>query len=244
MTSLPASSSYLPSDKTFQQSLIPYFGPYLVYVGVSMLPDTLASPETLQIIKLVATTAVMAVFFKTYRFSRPDFRYVWISLVMFPLALAAWLGPLWAMKVAGVIDTGEVASGRSMLYIGLRMINSVMLVAVFEELWIRVFVMQWLYQADRQRREKGLFGAVFDTLEQFPGPLAGLPVCVFSVVGAAVVFAAGHHVYEYPAAIVYFWVTHRVYRKTGNLWPCIFIHGLTNLAVGILALRPATAWLW
>ena len=39
---------------------------------------------------------------------------------------------------------------------------------------------------------------------------------------------------EYPAAIAYFLFTTWVYKRTGSLWVCILIHGLTNLAIAIL----------
>jgi membrane protease YdiL (CAAX protease family) len=130
------------------------------------------------------------------------------------------------------------------LYFFLRLVNSVVLVAIFEELFMRVYVMGWLHQAGAQRQEKGLVGAVLDTLEQYPAPMSTLPLSTFAVVGTTLVFAAGHQAYEYPSAILYFLFTTWLYQKSGSLWVCILIHGLTNLAIALMVRYAGMAWLW
>ena len=45
----------LSKDRRFQDLLLPYLSPYLVYVALSSIPATLASAETLQAFKLLAT---------------------------------------------------------------------------------------------------------------------------------------------------------------------------------------------
>ena len=50
----------------------------------------------------------------------------------------------------------------SVLYFYLKLVNALILVAIFEELFIRVYVMGWLHQAGLQRREKGLLGSIFN----------------------------------------------------------------------------------
>jgi membrane protease YdiL (CAAX protease family) len=109
---------------------------------------------------------------------------------------------------------------------------------------MRVYVMQWLHQAGGQRKEKGLIDALWETLEQHPERLSALPLSIFAVTGASLVFAAGHHAYEYPAAVAYFLFTTWVYKKTRSLWVCILIHGLTNLAIATLVRVYGMTWLW
>ena len=92
----------------------------------------------------------------------------------------------------------------SALYFYLKLVNAVILVAIFEELFIRVYVMGWLHQAGLQRQDKGLLGSIVDTLEQHPDSLKTSPLSTFSVVGTAIVFAAGHQTYEYLSAVLYF----------------------------------------
>ena len=148
-----------------------------------------------------------------------------------------------ATGFTNVMAVGDQA-GFSSVYFWLRLVNSVVLVAIFEELFMRVYVMGWLFQAGSQRREKGLVGAILDTLEQHPVAMPVLPLSIFSVVGTTLVFAAGHQTHEYLSAVLYFVFTTWLYKKTGNLWACILVHGLTNLAIALMVRYAGLAWLW
>ncbi len=109
---------------------------------------------------------------------------------------------------------------------------------------MRVYVMGWFYQAGPQRQAKGLIRSIVDTLDQYPALLAVLPLSTFSVVGATLVFTAGHQIHEYLSAVLYFLFTTWLYKKTGSLWVCIIVHGLTNLAIALLAKYGGMGWLW
>ena len=185
-------------------------------------------------------------FGRQYRFGRLTPAHGMAALAGLPVALVCWIGPFYLLAVMGIGDvTGSVTTGtHSALYFYLRLVNSVFLVAIFEELFIRVYVMGWLFQAGTLRAKKGLVGSVLDTLEHYPKCLAMLPLSLFSVVGAAVVFAVGHQWYEYLSAVLYFLFTTWLYKKTGSLWVCILIHGLTNLSIGLLVRFAGMGWLW
>ncbi|GAB6908060.1 putative Abortive infection protein [Desulfosarcina cetonica] len=238
----------LPKDRTFQQLLVPYLCPYFLFVALSSLPTGWLGSTPTQIVKLFATATLMAAGWRTYRFGRLTAEHVGVSILALPLALGAWLGPLFLVKAAGMMPLGEPVTGddvHNTLYFGLRLFNSAILVAIFEELFMRVFVMQWFYQAGRQRQAKGLLGSLIDTLDQRPAAeLKTLPLSVFSVIGTTLVFTAGHPIYAYPAAVAYFLFTTWLYKKTGSLWVLILIHGLTNLAIGLLVRYGGMHWLW
>jgi membrane protease YdiL (CAAX protease family) len=102
----------------------------------------------------------------------------------------------------------------------------------------------WLHQAGGRRREKGVAGAILDTLDEHPEPIRRLPLSTFSVVGATIVFAGGHHAVEYLSAGLYFLFTTWLYQKSGSLWVCILVHGLTNLAIGLMVRYGGMGWLW
>jgi membrane protease YdiL (CAAX protease family) len=87
-------------------------------------------------------------------------------------------------------------------------------------------------------------GSILDTLEQHPAVLATLPLSTFAVVGATLIFTAGHQAYEYLSAVLYFLFTTWLYKKTGSLWACILIHGLTNLAIALMVRYAGMGWLW
>ena len=75
-------------------------------------------------------------------------------------------------------------------------------------------------------------------------PLDRAPLSPFSAIGTALVFAAGHLPVEYLSAVLYFLFTTWLYHKSGSLWVCIIIHGLTNLALAMLARFGGMGWLW
>lgn len=240
------SAQMLSRDRSFYGLLWPYFAPYLIFVAISSLPDTMVPAEMPHAIKLMATGGALFYFRKTYRFGPLSPMHGLIALLALPVALAAWIGPFYGLKMLGITDVITAVDRPSITLLGfwLRVINSAVLVAVFEELFMRVYVMRWFYQAGPQRPAKGLIGSIADTLDQHPAPLACLPLSTFSVIGATIVFTAGHRTHEYLSAVLYFLFTTWLYKKSGSLWVCILIHGLTNLAIALLAKYGGMAWLW
>ena len=67
---------------------------------------------------------------------------------------------------------------------------------------------------------------------------------VESLKAAAIVFAAGHQPYEYLSVALYFCLTNWLYQRSGSLWVCIIIHGLTNMAIALLVKYGGMGWLW
>ncbi|MGA6927116.1 MAG: CPBP family intramembrane glutamic endopeptidase [Desulfosarcina sp.] len=236
----------LPQDRTFYDLMWPYVIPYLIYVALSSMPESLVSAELGQIARLPATAAAMIYFGKVYRFGPLKPIHGVVSIVALPLALLSWIGPFYLLDSIGLTDVIVEDGGKkvSYLFFCLKIVNTVVLVAIFEELFMRVYVLGWFYQAGSQRHEKGLLASIVATLDQVPAALDRLPLSVFSVVGATIVFSAGHHAYEYLSAVCYFLFTTWLYHKSRSLWVCIFVHGLTNLSLVLLAVYGEMGWLW
>jgi membrane protease YdiL (CAAX protease family) len=236
----------LPEDRNFNDLLLPYLAPYLIYVVLSSIPEAMMSSEMSQSIKLAATCAALLYYRKTYRFGSLRPLHGFIALLALPVALLSWIAPFYLLTALGITDVMSAGAENtvSMLSFYLRLVNSVFLVAVFEELFMRVYVMGWLYQAGPQRQAKGLIGSIVDTLDQHPALYASLPLSTFSVVGTTIVFTAGHRAHEYLSAVLYFLFTTWLYKKSGSLWVCIIIHGLTNLAIALLVKYGGMGWLW
>jgi membrane protease YdiL (CAAX protease family) len=235
----------LSQECRFYDLLWPYVTPYLIYVLFSNVPKTILPLAVTQFIKLLATGTAILFFFKYYRFGPFKPIHGLLALTALPVALAAWIFPFYILYLLGITAVFATAQPETFHFLNfsLRLFNSVILVALFEELFIRVYVMGWLHQAGFQRKQKGLLGSIAETLEQHPAPLTVLPLSTFSVVGATIVFAAGHLVHEYLSAVLYFMFTTWLYKKTGSLWVCIIIHGLTNLTIALLAKYAGMGWL-
>ena len=240
------SAQLLPEQRLFSSLLVPYLTPYLIFVGLSSIPETFMAPQLAQSVKLAATGAALLVFRKAYRLGPFELRHAWMALLWLPAALVAWVAPFYLLSALGLTDIMAAGNGAAVpvLYFSVRLVNAVILVAIFEELFMRVWVMGWLHQAGPQRLAKGWLGALLDTLEQRPLALTRPPLSVFSVIGTALVFAAGHLPVEYLSALLYFLFTTWLYHKSGSLWVCIIIHGLTNLAIALLAQFGGMGWLW
>ena len=229
----------LPDQKTFRQLFIPYFLPYAVYVLIESIPIEFLSPEIKQILKGMAAGIAMAAFYRSYRVGKPAWNITWISILTAPIAIALWVAPLL------VIHAGHSADGDySNAYFILRTVNSTLLVAVFEELLLRVYLMQLFYQAGTQPGLKGFLDRLQDTFDRKPLITTGPPISGFSVISVTILFAAGHPKEEWLSAIFYFFFTTYLYKKTGSIWVCIFVHGITNFAIALLVRFYGFHFLW
>ena len=234
----------LDSDKSFQGQLWPFFLPYALYVSIGSLPDAWMRPETNQLIKLLVVGSVMVFYSRRYQPGRFSGRDLGISLPGALVALLLWVAPLLLISGAKAPVEGGGAAQWSAVYVVLRGINSVLLVAVFEELFLRVYLTQWVYQASRRNDQKNRLDAFLDTWSQKPMALPRLPLNRISVTATTILFAAGHGMQEWVSAIFYFLWTSYLYHKTQSLWVCILVHALTNLGVLLLVRFGGMTFLW
>jgi membrane protease YdiL (CAAX protease family) len=234
---LDSSCNLLPTNKTIRELLYPYLLPYLIYVLIATLAGGIIPIQWEQILKFGCTTATMAWFFKVYRFGPFFIRHGIIALAGLPVALGIWIGPLYIFYHYHLFEVSveSIAANSSTLAFSLKLINAVVLVAAFEELFMRSYLMSWFYQAGQAPPGTGVITAIVDSFEQHCQKLNSPPISVFSVILTTLCFAMGHHFHQYPSAMAYFLFTTWLYYKTRSLWVCIVIHGMTNLAVILLA---------
>jgi membrane protease YdiL (CAAX protease family) len=221
----------LPQTRTFGQLLVPFALPYLLYTGLTEgLPSAIA-PVWQQGIKGVAVAAALIVFRQSYRFGsfRPAHA-AWI-LGAAPVALVLWVGPLLALRSLGI--PWEVPAFGGKAGYALHLVNSVVLVSLFEELLMRVYLMEWSCQAWESRNGRTFIDALLVTQDAKPEDRLRLPIIPASVILTTTVFALGHAPIEYASALLYFLFTTWVYRRTGSLGVCIGIHAVTNLVLAV-----------
>lgn len=239
----PQTFSKLPSDRTFGQLLLPFLAPYVLYTALASLFPASAGQVWLQGAKLVAVGLALLAFRKSYRFGPFRSRDLWVACATAPFAAILWVGPVSAWhSLAGL---PLVSAGRDpSLGFALHLVNSVLLVAVFEELLLRAYFMEWAFQADAKRPGRGFLQSLVETMDEKPATCDRLPLSLASVACTTILFTAGHAFSEYPSAVLYFTFTNWLYRKTGSLWVCILIHAWTNLLVALLVRYGGMRYLW
>ncbi len=218
------------------QLLVPYLVPYLVYVGVGALPDSLG-PAPPYAARLVLVPLALAWAWRWYgplRGPRP---------LVGSVALGAGAGlvgtALWVALSTPFVEPGGEAWDD--LAWGLRLLASGALPPVFEELLMRGWILGAVVQWEQARRAgaDAPFGETLDRRsihELEPGAWTPLAVGISSVV-----FALGHTPPEYLAGVAYgllmawLWIVRR------DLVSCIAAHAVTNVTLA-LWVRASGSW--
>jgi membrane protease YdiL (CAAX protease family) len=210
--------------------LFPYVAPILVYVGTGSIPDTWLEPSYNYALRLVATAAVLVFFWRRYApLCGPGSAGASIGIgVAAGLAGAA----LWVVVKAPFYPGGGEPWDTAAFV--LRIIASGTVVAIFEEILFRGYVLRLAVQWEHARRA----GAEEPFAEAFgrgniadvePGAWTPLAVAI-----ATLAFTAGHAFPgEYPAAIVYGLLMAGLWIWRKDLLTCVIAHGVSNVAVGL-----------
>jgi fucose 4-O-acetylase-like acetyltransferase len=114
----------LPEDRNFNDLLLPYLAPYLIYVVLSSIPEAMMSSEMSQSIKLAATCAALLYYRKTYRFGSLRPLHGFIALLALPVALLSWIAPFYLLTALGITDVMSAGAENtvSMLSFYLRLV--------------------------------------------------------------------------------------------------------------------------
>jgi len=195
-----------------------YIAPFLVYVGMMVLP---LPPEWLWPIRFVIVSTVILAFSRPYFSLKPS--YLVASLGIGIAVFLIWIGPdvlfgyrhhwLFENSIFGKPATSLPANlQHNYFFLTVRVLSSMVLVPILEELFWRGWLMRWLINTDFQKVPLGTYS----------------PMAFWLV---AVLFASEHGSFwevGLAAGIVYNWWILR----TRNLADCILAHAVTN---GILA---------
>ncbi len=250
--------SCLPGTKTFRQLLPAYLLPYAAYVLLGTLLPSFLHPTFAQFAKLLLCTGLLWFFRNQYKL--PTFKgqlLVKALLYSFP-ALLLWVFPLLLQQNFSVIlevliqkDYQQLQFISAFLHseafnsdFCLHLINSVFLVALFEELLIRVYCLELFHQGFTKKSIGASFTNLGLTMDTRPQILNQIPWNIRIVTLCAFIFAAGHPISQWPSALLYFAFTQWIYSRFKNIWICILIHSFVNLWVAIMAGPFGWTFLW
>lgn len=211
-----------------RNATIAYVAPFLVYVAMFAIP---LRPELLHPIRFVITLAVILWVSRPYLSLKPSHTLASIGVGI--AVFVIWIAPdllfgyrhFWLFENAlfgKATSSLDPALRHDYFFLTIRVLSSMALVPILEELFWRGWLMRWL----------------IDNQDFLKVPLGTYRASAFWIV--AVLFASEHGVYwevGLLAGIIYNWWIMR----TKNLADCILAHAVTN---GILAVYVLSSGQW
>ena len=207
--------------------LLAYAIPYFVYVGIASLFASHLSAELIYALRLLVVPGLIIWAWRWYVPLKGP-KSPWASVAAGTVAGLAgavfWIGLLWPFTVKNVEPWTDLA-------FVLRLVAAGMIVPVFEELLMRGFILRLTVQWNNARKEgnKDPLGSALDersVISVKPGAWTCWAIAI-----STIAFTLGHHIREWPAAMVFgllmafLWI----YRK--DLLSCVTAHGVANITL-------------
>ncbi|MBU1196588.1 MAG: CPBP family intramembrane metalloprotease [Proteobacteria bacterium] len=215
---------------TNRDLLLPYAIPYLAYVAIVSLGGDRLSSQIIYILEICIVPGLLYWAWKWYvPFTGPEKitgSIVWG--IIFGLAGLA----IWCVLLAPFIDiAGEPWDFSAFI---LRLIAASLIVPVFEEVFIRGYVLRAALQWDQNRKNTQISSPLGQMLDH--DTIADVPPGAWSVMAIVIstlAFTAGHLPSEWPASVAYSVLMSILWIMRKDLLSCMVAHGITNLALGI-----------
>jgi membrane protease YdiL (CAAX protease family) len=217
--------------------LVPYAAPYFIYVAIGMILSNFTSPAGAYLARIVIIPVVLFLC-KDYYFSPRGPYDTKVSILTG--GLFGILGVfLWVILLKAF--AAEDRSSVSTLLFFLKSISIVLLVPIFEEYFIRGYVLRLALQWEwaRKRGEaRPLERAMEDDsiLRVENGAWSSLAILISSLC-----FMVGHNLEQWPAAFGYSLLISVLWVLRKDLASCVCAHAATNLG---LALYVAASGHW
>jgi len=211
----------------------PYVLPYLSFLGAVEVARRLPEALALPMLVLKPALPLLLILYFWRRGEYPELRGARLGLsgaladIAVGIALAAlWMAPFIIFpsirpEPGGEFDPAQLGERWIALTLGLRMFGYALVTPVFEELFIRSFVMRYAVVYAK----RGDFRDV---------PLAHYTLGSF--IASIVVFTIGHVPWEWWVAIPWVAITNYWFYRRQNLLAVMLVHGVTNATILWLAI--------
>ncbi len=233
----PASSRSI----TNRDLLLPYGLPYFAYVGIAALGRDRIPVEAEYLLKLLVVPLLLYWAWKWYvpvtgpKKARESV--VWgvgaglAGLVLWCLLMAPFIeheGDPWPL-------TGFV----------LRLVSAGLIVPVFEEMFIRGYILRAAYQWDINRKNPDIKDPFIWMLDRDRIDDVAPGAWTASAVGiSTLAFTVGHAMVEWPAAVSYGLLMSLLWVVRKDLLSCMVAHGITNLGLALYVLESGRWGFW
>ena len=208
--------------------LKPYILPYAAYVVIASLFSSLA-PEWNYLIRILVVSITL---YWAWRWYIPFCGPKNCVLSIITGILIGLIGTvLWVALLLPFVEP-SAKEWETQPFLA-RMIASTLLVPIFEELFMRVYVFRIAHQwyIERRKHQTRPFGKVFheQSLNDFkPGEWS-----YFAIIFSTAAFAIGHQVIAWPTAILYGFLMSGLWIIRKDIMSCIIAHATTNFTLGI-----------
>ncbi len=221
--------------------LLPYAAPYFVYVGIGSLLAGFLSVETVYILRIAVVSALLAWAWRQYdALTGPKNPFVSV-LIGIPAGILGTF--LWVLLLEPFVGA-EAAQPWSEAGFYLRLASAGLVVPVFEELFMRGYILRFTLQWELARKSGGK--SPFDeTLYQ--KSIHEIPPGSWSwaaVMGSSVIFMLGHGTVEWLAAFVYGLLMASLWIVRKDLLACVTAHAVTNISLAIFVKTYGKWQLW
>jgi membrane protease YdiL (CAAX protease family) len=220
-------SKHADNSLSYYSLLIPYIGPYFAYVVIASLFDAV-SPLWNYSIRMAAVSILLLWFWRWYApLTGPKRTPV---SVLYGMIFGIFGTILWILMLKPFAAEGAKSWGTSEIII--RLMASSLLVPIFEELLMRVYIFRLSYQwrVERKKNKNAFENALQNkNINNFePGAWNAAAILV-----STLAFALGHRINEFPAAALYGLLMIFLWIKRKDVISCMVAHGTTNLTLGI-----------
>lgn len=225
--------------------MIPYFAPYLAYVGIASLLSNVIPIEINYVIRLLVVPALLFWAWRWYvPLTGPNSP---VGSVLYGIVFGLAGLVVWVVLYTPFAPTD--AQPWSTSGFCLRLLSASLVVPVFEEMAMRGYIFRFAVQWDMIRKiktqRKPGQSPFLTALDQAsisdvkPGAWT-IPAILIS----SLIFALGHTLAEWPASIAYGILMSLVWIIRKDLLSCIIAHGTTNLALALYVYYAGRWDLW
>lgn len=150
---------------------------------------------------------------------------------------------LWIVLLTPFVSGVELKAWTNSAFV-LRLLAAGLLVPVFEEVFIRGFVFRFALQWDELSKHKANDALELALDECSVNDVPPGAWSWMAVILSTIVFALGHTVPEWPAAIAYGLLMAGLYIWRKDLLSCIVAHGVTNIALALYVYQTGNWQFW
>ncbi len=220
--------------------LLPYAAPFLAYVFIASFFADLPK-EINYLLRIVIVSSLLIWAWKWYfRLTGPK---SFIGSTCWGILYGLTGLILWIVLLIPFLPEGQGETWQTSAFL-LRLLSAGLLVPVFEEIMMRGYIFRLALQWDENRKRKNTEPLLTALDEQSVNDITPGAWSWAAIIISSLVFASGHLMYEWVAAIGYSFLLSHLWILRKDLISCIVAHGTTNIMLGFYVFTSGNWQYW